>query len=80
MSEWKVVPVEPTPEMIGAFWAVKNGHHYHDEPEPKDRSDYAAYRAMVAARPKLPGACLNEEVSLPSRPAPATRAEPVRAG
>lgn len=46
-----LVPREPTPEMVGAFWRVKNGHHFHDEPPPTDTSDYAAYRAMLAATP-----------------------------
>lgn len=54
-AEWVLVPREPTPEMVGAFWRVKNGHHYHDEPPPTDRSDYAAYRAMLAASPSPEG-------------------------
>jgi hypothetical protein len=37
--------------MVGAFWRVKNGHHFHGEPAPTDTSDYAAYRAMLAAAP-----------------------------
>lgn len=48
---WKLVPVEPLPEMLGAWYGVKNGHHFHDEPPPTDKSDYAAYRAMLAAAP-----------------------------
>lgn len=44
-----VVPREPTPEIVGAWWRVKNGHHFHDEPAPTDTSDYAAYRAILAA-------------------------------
>lgn len=48
---WMLVPREPTPEMLGAFWRVKNGHHFADEPEPTDTSDYAAYRAMISASP-----------------------------
>ena len=46
---WVLVPREPLPEMLGAFWRVKNGHHFHDEPPPTDTSDFAAYRAMIAA-------------------------------
>ena len=42
-----VVPLAPKPEALGAFWRIKNGHHFNDEPEPEDRSDYAAYRAMI---------------------------------
>ena len=44
-----VVRKEPMPEAVGAWWRVKNGHHYHDEPPPTDTSDYAAYRAMISA-------------------------------
>lgn len=51
---WVLVPREPMPEMLGAFWRVKIGHQFHDEPEPTDRSDYAAYRAMLAAAPEPP--------------------------
>lgn len=46
---WAAVPLEPTPEAVAAWWRVKNGHHYHDEPPPTDTSDYAAYRALVRA-------------------------------
>lgn len=54
VAGFKLVPIEPLPEMLGAFWRVKNGHHYHDEPAPTDRSDYAAYRAMLSASPTPP--------------------------
>lgn len=50
-GDFVLVPREPTPEMIGAFWRVKNGHHFSDEPEPSDTSDYTAYRAMLAVSP-----------------------------
>lgn len=50
------VPVEPMPEMIAAWYRVKNGHHFHGEPAPTDTSDYAAYRAMLAAAPAAPQA------------------------
>ena len=48
---WVMVPREPKVEMLGAFWRVKNGHHFADEPPPTDTSDYAAYRAMIATTP-----------------------------
>ncbi|MBY3432829.1 hypothetical protein HFN89_01395 [Rhizobium laguerreae] len=48
---WQLVPKEPYPEVVGAWWRYKNGFHYHDEPEPEDTSDYGAYRAMLAAMP-----------------------------
>lgn len=51
---WKLVPVEPTPEMIGAWYRYKNGHHWPDDPAPEDTSDYGAYRAMLAASPTPP--------------------------
>jgi hypothetical protein len=43
----KVVPAEPLPEAVGAWYRVKNGFHFQDEPEPTDTSDDAAYRAMI---------------------------------
>jgi hypothetical protein len=52
---WRLVPVEPCVEMLSAFWRVKNGHHFHDEPPPEDTSDYAAYRAMLSAAPLADG-------------------------
>lgn len=51
MTQWKLVPVEPTPEMLGAWYRIKNGHHFHDDAPCEDRSDYAAYRAMLSAAP-----------------------------
>ena len=44
-----VVPREPTPEAVAAWWRIKNGHHFADEAPPTDTSDYAAYRALVRA-------------------------------
>lgn len=44
-----VVRKEPMPEAVAAWWRVKNGFHFHGEPPPTDTSDYAAYRAMIAA-------------------------------
>jgi hypothetical protein len=46
---FRVVPLEPMPEMLAAWYKVKNGFHYHDEPPPADTSDVAAYRALVGA-------------------------------
>lgn len=40
---------EPTPEIVAAFWRVKNGWHFHDDPPPTDTSDYAAWRAAIDA-------------------------------
>lgn len=50
-DEWVLVPRAMHVDMISAFWRVKNGFHFHDEPPPSDRSDLAAYEAMIAARP-----------------------------
>ncbi|EXL09731.1 Lar family restriction alleviation protein [Aquamicrobium defluvii] len=48
---WKLVPVEPTPEMIGAFWRQKNcGTQGVGERGPQT-DDYSAYRAMLDASP-----------------------------
>lgn len=44
-----LVPREPMPEMIGAWYRYKNGHHFPGETPPADTSDYGAYRAMIAA-------------------------------
>ena len=52
---WKLVPVEPVPEMIGAWYRYKSGHHYPGEEPPRDTSDYGAYRAMIAAAPTAQG-------------------------
>lgn len=49
--DWVLMPAEPNPEMVAAWHRYKNGHHFHDEPPPRDTSDYGAYRAMLAARP-----------------------------
>jgi len=40
---WKLVPVEPTPEMIAAIWAYKSGNLQD------------CYRAMLAASPTIGG-------------------------
>lgn len=50
---WKLVPVEPTPEMIGAFWRQKNcGTQGVGERGPHT-DDCSAYRAMLAASPTV---------------------------
>ena len=54
MEGYVLVPRELTPEMIGAWYRIKNGHHFHGEPPPTNTSDYAAYRAMIAAAPPAP--------------------------
>ena len=48
---YAIVPKDPQPEMIGAWYRHKNGFHYHGRPEPTDTSDYGAYRAMIKAAP-----------------------------
>lgn len=50
-GKWAIVPVEPTPELVGAWYRHKNGFHWYNEPAPEDTSDYGAYRAMLAASP-----------------------------
>ena len=50
-GEAVVVPVEPTPNMVSAWYRTKNGFHFPGDPVPADTSDYAAYRAMLAAAP-----------------------------
>lgn len=50
---WQLVPKEPTPEMLGAFYRQKNAGTqevglFKGE---RDFSDYAAYRATLAAAP-----------------------------
>ncbi|TPN11669.1 hypothetical protein [Mesorhizobium sp. B2-1-2] len=49
---WVLVPRNPTPEMLGAWYRYKSGHHWPDEPPPRDTSDYGAYAAMLLASPK----------------------------
>ena len=53
---WKTVPEEPTPEMIAAFWRQKNNGTQEIGTTGDARSDYDAYRAMLAASPAAPGA------------------------
>jgi hypothetical protein len=51
---YMVVRADPTPEAVGAWYRVKNGHHFAGDPEPTDTSDYAAYRALVGAAATAP--------------------------
>ncbi len=46
-----LVPREPMPEMVAAWWRVKNTGSTEPGERGEDRSDYAAYRAMIAAAP-----------------------------
>lgn len=46
---YALVPLEPTPDAVGAWYRVKNGFHFADEPAPDDTNDFAAYRALIAA-------------------------------
>jgi hypothetical protein len=48
---WKLVPEEPTPEMIGAWWRQKNTGTQVLGATGPDSSDYDAYRAMLANAP-----------------------------
>ncbi|MBP7704143.1 MAG: hypothetical protein KA105_02520 [Caulobacter sp.] len=48
---WKLVPVEPTPEMVAAWCRIKNTGSLVPGETGEDRSDYAAYRAMLSASP-----------------------------
>lgn len=51
---WALVPREPRVEMVAAFWQVKNTGTTMPGEWGDDRSDYAAYRAMIAAAPTPP--------------------------
>lgn len=50
-SDWVLVPREPLPEMLGAFWRTKNTGTTEIGGKYQDSSDVAAYRAMIAAAP-----------------------------
>jgi hypothetical protein len=54
VSDWVLVPREPMPEMLAAWYGHKNGHHFHGDPKPTDTSDYGAYAAMLKAAPAIP--------------------------
>lgn len=58
---WRIVPTEPTPDMVGAWYRYKSGRHLHDETAPGDTSDYGAYRAMISAAPRLDATVRGEE-------------------
>ena len=40
-------------DTASAFWKVKNGYHFHDEPPPSDTSDSAAIHASLVALAKV---------------------------
>jgi len=50
MTEWRLVPVEPTPEME---WAANN---HHSLPTAHEDHRISIYRAMLAAAPQPPAA------------------------
>lgn len=50
---WKLVPVDPTPEMLGAFWRQKNCGTQEVGERGSHTDDYSAYRAMLAASPTV---------------------------
>jgi hypothetical protein len=52
---WQLVPREPAVEMLAAWYRCKNGFRFYGDPPVTDTSDYAAYRAMLAAAPKAEG-------------------------
>ena len=56
------VPRGPTPEMLAAFWRTKNTGTTEIGGSFQDDSDYAAYRAMIAAAPSHP--CEADRVGL----------------
>jgi hypothetical protein len=57
MSEWKLVPVEPTPEMLEATTGTKPGHPVADALRRSVMTSAAVdYRAMLAAAPAAPPA------------------------
>lgn len=50
---WKLVPVDPTPEMLGAFWRQKNCGTQEVGERGPHTDDCSAYRAMLAASPTV---------------------------
>ncbi len=50
---WKLVPVDPTPEMLGAFWRQKNCGTQEVGKRGPHTDDCSAYRAMLAASPTV---------------------------
>lgn len=52
--EWQLVPKKADVGMLAAWYRYKNGHHFHDEPAPRDTSDVGAWAAMLAAAPAPP--------------------------
>jgi len=66
MAEWKLVPVEPTPQMIHEAMVAANRDNFRDWAR-------ASYQAMLAAAPQAPSGQQAE------RPAPAGQAVVIRA-
>lgn len=54
LEGWRMVPVEPDVKMIAAWYQVKNTGSVEPGEWGEDRSDYAAYRAMLSAAPVSP--------------------------
>lgn len=52
VTKWKLVPVEPTPEMMQAAW--DKGNDLWNTPEGEDRLPMHQYAAMIAAAPDHP--------------------------
>lgn len=58
MSEWKLVPVEPTAKMLGAVVSSMDEFMMGSDAEKQYREDWAA---MLAAAPKPPHEVLTNE-------------------
>lgn len=54
LTGWRLVPVRPTVDMVAAFWRIKNTGSTEVGETGEDRSDYAAYAAMLRAAPPPP--------------------------
>lgn len=50
-NEYILVPKIALPEMLGAWYRCKNGHHFVGDPATTDTSDMAAYSSMLSAAP-----------------------------
>ncbi len=60
---WQLMPKEPNPNMLGAWYRYKSGFRFPDEEPAVDTSDYGAYRAMLAAAPPPPAAVQEPEAA-----------------
>ena len=63
-GKWKLVPMEPTLNMVGAFWRQKNTGTQEPCSCGNETSDYDAYRAMIAAAPEFLSGELLDAVGL----------------